>query len=420
MHFADLTMLLLCTIVNPTCWLILKEIKIVHEYEADNEVINHYHIVSRDYQKLLIMRTVGAEAYALASSFNFEIKKRIIMMKKQKTTNVRMLWILAVIPIAGFAMTIFAKPVKTVTKTVADQTVEEQQLASSNNVVVKIDKNGQISCSSTRKSLKNISAEELASTVKSLSSSPDEIIFVIVEESAPKEVFQKVKEQLRSANRLKINYKTFKEENVQKTDITKDEPTDIQTAAIGNKKQKTDSEKHSTDNLVQKITEPENEKLSFKGSTFSILLANNEKPGSDIEVVYKGNEFQAIKKATVIGESVLLTLENSNLVEDEITIYIDEIPEYPGGMSALMDYLRQSLTYPKEAISNNIQGRVIVEFTVMEDGSLEDFKIVRSLSEECDAEAIRCIKGMPKWKPGKQRGQAVKVKFSIPIMFRIH
>lgn len=80
-HYFDLVFLLACTVVNPVCWLIMKEIKIVHEYEADDEVISRYGIAERDYQRLLIMRTVGAEAYALASSFNLNIKQRIIMMK---------------------------------------------------------------------------------------------------------------------------------------------------------------------------------------------------------------------------------------------------------------------------------------------------------------------------------------------------
>ncbi len=97
-HGADLAFLLACTIVNPVCWLIMKEIKIVHEYEADDEVINRYGIEEKDYQRLLIMRTVGAEAYALASSFHSNIKKRIAMMKKVKTMKKRTLGLLAVIP----------------------------------------------------------------------------------------------------------------------------------------------------------------------------------------------------------------------------------------------------------------------------------------------------------------------------------
>lgn len=114
LHSADLVFLLACTIVNPVCWLVLQEIKIVHEYEADHEVINHYGIRNGDYQKLLIMRTVGAEAYALASSFNLNIKKRIIMLNKNQTGKRRLMWLLILIPTLGITSVLFARTEKAV------------------------------------------------------------------------------------------------------------------------------------------------------------------------------------------------------------------------------------------------------------------------------------------------------------------
>lgn len=103
-HYVDLVLLMLCTIVNPVCWLVLVEIRIIHEYEADDSVISRLGEQSRDYQRLLIMRTVGAEAYALASSFESNIKKRIIMIKKVKTLKRRMLYLIAVIPAIAFLL----------------------------------------------------------------------------------------------------------------------------------------------------------------------------------------------------------------------------------------------------------------------------------------------------------------------------
>ena len=122
LHHLDLLLLMACVIINPTCWIVMKEIKIVHEYEADDEVINHYRIQSRDYQRLLIMRTVGAEAYALASSFNLNIKKRIIMMKKKQSHWWRMIWIAVTVPLVGIALTAFSKPKETL-KEVVDSRV---------------------------------------------------------------------------------------------------------------------------------------------------------------------------------------------------------------------------------------------------------------------------------------------------------
>ena len=116
MHSIDLIILLACTIVNPACWLVLQEIKIVHEFEADDEVINRYGIQEQDYQRLLLIRTVGAEAYALASSFNLNIKKRIIMMNKNKnkTRKRRLMWLLLLIPLLGMTSVLFARTEKAV------------------------------------------------------------------------------------------------------------------------------------------------------------------------------------------------------------------------------------------------------------------------------------------------------------------
>ena len=130
LHHLDLLLLMVCVIVNPTCWLVMKELKIVHEYEADDEVINHYRIQSRDYQRLLIMRTVGAEAYALASSFNLNIKKRIIMMKKNQSHWWRIAWIVVTLPLTGVTLMAFSEP-KEALKVAVDNSVKavEQPLA---------------------------------------------------------------------------------------------------------------------------------------------------------------------------------------------------------------------------------------------------------------------------------------------------
>ena len=121
MHSIDLIVLLACTIVNPVCWLVLQEIKIVHEFEADDEVINRYGIQEQDYQRLLLIRTVGAEAYALASSFNLNIKKRIIMMNKNKTRKRRLMWLLLLIPLLGMTSVLFARTEKALNIEIAPQ-----------------------------------------------------------------------------------------------------------------------------------------------------------------------------------------------------------------------------------------------------------------------------------------------------------
>ena len=105
--------------------------------------------------------------------------------------------------------------------------------------------------------------------------------------------------------------------------------------------------------------------------------------------------------------------------DEEVFIVVEENPEFPGGTAELMKFLAKEIKYPVEAEQKGKQGRVIVQFVVGKDGNLRDFKVVRSVSPELDAEAIRVCKSMPTWKPGKQRGKAVSVKFTLPISFRL-
>jgi TonB family protein len=99
---------------------------------------------------------------------------------------------------------------------------------------------------------------------------------------------------------------------------------------------------------------------------------------------------------------------------------IEEMPKFPGGQPALFQYLSMNVRYPKEAEDAGVQGRVIVTFVVEKDGSITGAKIFRSVDPALDAEALRVINGMPKWIPGKQNGEPVRVKYTVPVTFRIH
>lgn len=126
----------------------------------------------------------------------------------------------------------------------------------------------------------------------------------------------------------------------------------------------------------------------------------------------------AITGPVVITDAVPPTvIEESD--EDEIFQIVESMPEFPGGMDALLKYLSNNIKYPPSAQENNIQGRVIVEFVVNRDGSIVDPRVMRALDPSCDKEALRVIKGMPKWTPGKQRGKPVRVKYTVPVMFRL-
>lgn len=106
-------------------------------------------------------------------------------------------------------------------------------------------------------------------------------------------------------------------------------------------------------------------------------------------------------------------------VTEEIFVVVEENPEFPGGNSAMMKFLSDNIKYPVIAQENGISGRVITTFVVERDGSITDVQVVRGVDPSLDKEAIRVIQTMPKWKPGKQRGSTVRVRFTLPVVFRL-
>ena len=108
-------------------------------------------------------------------------------------------------------------------------------------------------------------------------------------------------------------------------------------------------------------------------------------------------------------------------VGNDETVYrsVEQMPKFPGGEAALMKYLQDHVKYPPEAAKNNVQGHVIVQFVVNKDGSIGEVKVVRSLEENLDKEAIRVIKTLPKFTPGRQDGKAVSVWYTLPVPFKL-
>ena len=109
----------------------------------------------------------------------------------------------------------------------------------------------------------------------------------------------------------------------------------------------------------------------------------------------------------------------SRAVEGEVFRVVEEMPEFVGGMGECMKYLAKNIKYPTEAIEKGIQGRVIVQMVVTKEGDIADTKIARGIDPLLDAEALRVVSSMPKWKPGKQKGEAVNVMYTLPVMFRL-
>ncbi len=98
---------------------------------------------------------------------------------------------------------------------------------------------------------------------------------------------------------------------------------------------------------------------------------------------------------------------------------VEQMPEYPGGMQAMIEFLQANMKYPENAAKQKVEGRVTVQFVVETDGSVTDVHVAKQVFPSLDAEAIRVVQAMPKWTPGKDKGRVVRVKYNLPIVFRM-
>ncbi len=190
----------------------------------------------------------------------------------------------------------------------------------------------------------------------------------------------------------------------------------------------------SAQSTVQQTKEKKAESQSKKEMTAVKQVTNNEMK-SKSGVAIRKNEVEmdkSVKKIdeiTVVGYAANQQTQQDQLVPppppppgDENTIFqvVEKMPEFPGGQDGLMKFLGETVRYPVKAQELGIQGRVILQFVVNADGSIDnDIKVLRGVDPVLDAEAIRVIKSMPKWTPGMQRGKNVRVNYTLPINFRL-
>jgi protein TonB len=130
------------------------------------------------------------------------------------------------------------------------------------------------------------------------------------------------------------------------------------------------------------------------------------------ELIIEDMEVDEETKIEAVFEEV-----EEEVQEEEIFTIVEKMPEFPGGTEQLFKYLGKNIEYPPMAKDAGIKGKVYVTFVVDKDGSITDVKVLRGIGGGCDEEAIRVVKGMPKWNPGKQRGKSVRVQYNLPINF---
>ena len=144
-------------------------------------------------------------------------------------------------------------------------------------------------------------------------------------------------------------------------------------------------------------------------------IMNSKVAVGALNVVGNDENGEVLKAKEVIATEPVKPKEEENKVFD----VVEQMPSYPGGMGALMQYLSSNIKYPVIAEENGIQGRVICTFVVERDGSITDVRIAKSVDPSLDKEAMRVVSKMPKWIPGKQNGSAVRVKYTLPVTFRL-
>ena len=333
---------------NPAMWMLRSDLRAIHEYEADGEVLS-LGINARQYQYLLITKAASIGGYSLANGISHStLKNRINMMLHKKSSQTSLLKLLALVPIVGLALAVNAEKVQDVvyTNTVAP------------------------------------SAEELVN---------EEILQA---EPQPAEVVDEAK------NKPITFQVVFSPEDSPIAGV----PVLIVETGKPVKSAETDKDgKFVLDNPVV-------------GSLVTFTVVNYSK-GIRItkDMVAKGD---VVKVAFGANRS---EKEEPEGTPDPNKAYdvVDEMPQFPGGPSALFEFISKNIQYPKEAENANLQGRVIVSFVVEKDGSVSNAKVVRPIDPLLDAEALRVVNSMPKWIPGKQNGEAFRIKYTVPVTFRL-
>ena len=122
---------------------------------------------------------------------------------------------------------------------------------------------------------------------------------------------------------------------------------------------------------------------------------------------------------SLIGMTNVFAQQETTTTAEKVFDVVDEMPSFPGGQGAMMEFLSKNIKYPVVAEENGIQGRVLVKIVVKKDGTIDSPTVVKSVDPSLDKEAIRVVKTMPKWIPGKQKGEPVNVSFIVPLTFRI-
>lgn len=360
---------------NPFAWLMKREIRTNLEYMADEKVLETGHD-SRTYQYHLLGLSHHKAAATIYNSFNvLPLKKRITMMNKRRTRAIGRTKYLMFLPLAALLMIVSnIEAVARATQKITAEVMEAVTPAETPEVQPQ--------------------PENIATLPKQ---EPDNI----APSSQPEMNVAPIPQQEKSK---KVTYKGK---------IVDDE--------AGNP---ISDVKIIVDHKYQSITKSTvNAQGEFRIETSpeaSILFEHTKSDGSKLVRFCTPKVLAQMNPDNMVIELIPYIDIKTAATEADVYEVVENMPEFPnGGMGELMKYLSDNIRYPEAAHKAGIQGRVTVQFVVGKDGSIGNVSILRGVNADLDAEAIRVISSMPKWKPGTQKGEPVKVKYTVPVMFRL-
>ena len=331
---------------NPAMWMLRQDLRAIHEYEADGEVLSQG-INARQYQYLLISKAASIGGYSIANGISHStLKNRIHMMTNKKTRSSHLLKLLALVPILGVALALNAR-------TVTDYVYDEPQ---KQHPIKKGKKAGTINPGTKNE--------------------------IVVVEQTPKA----------------------------ETSTEDDEAFTFRGKVY-------DDEGKPVIGAVILIDGSKKGSVSDVNGAFTIKA----KMGDYLNVSYIGLETVrlGVSKMFAKEHEYIISMNKENAGGNNPFDVVEQMPQFPGGPAALMEFLSKNIKYPEEAYKNGIQGRVIVTFTVNKNGSISEAKVVKSVDPQLDEEALRVASSMPNWNPGMQNGEPVNVKYTVPITFKL-
>ena len=344
---------------NPFAWLMKREIRTNLEYMADEKVLETGHD-SRTYQYHLLGLSHHKAAATIYNSFNvLPLKKRIIMMNKRRTRAIGRTKYLMFLPLAALLMIVSnIEAVARATQKITTEVIEAVTPAEIPNVQPQ----------------------------------PENIAPLPQQEKSDKVTYKgKVVDKYGQPI-----------EGVQIVTLSQDKSAGYQLL----------KERSQADGTFVFEAAPD-DRIGFFHVTSQGTYIQSVNP----------EEWNLSREKTIVmdGEPTpMFREEDRNSTDKEVYEVVENMPEFPDrGMSGLMKYLSANIRYPEAAHKAGTQGRVTVQFVVSKDGSIGDVKVIRGVDPTLDAEAIRVISGMPKWKPGTQKGEPVNVRYTVPVMFRL-